>query len=87
MYSSEFIQPAPKQGLKRYLQGTRNWGLWYRSHNETILVGYADADFANSVDRKSVTGYLFKLYGNLVVWASRKQRTVALSSTEAEFIS
>ncbi|PNF34755.1 hypothetical protein B7P43_G04674 [Cryptotermes secundus] len=43
-------------------------GLWYRSHSETILVGYADADFANGVDRKSVTGYLFKLYGNLIVW-------------------
>jgi hypothetical protein len=92
-FFSQYQSKATKalwEGLKRilrYLQGTKSWGLWYRSHNKTILVGYADADFANGVDRKSVTGYLFKLYGNLIVWALRKQRTVALSSTEAEFIS
>jgi hypothetical protein len=92
-FYSQYQSKATKavwEGLKRilrYIQGTKNWGLWYKNQSETVLVGYADADYANSVDRKSVTGYLFKMYGNLIIWTSRKQRTVALSSTEAEFIS
>ncbi|KAK9701596.1 hypothetical protein QE152_g30478 [Popillia japonica] len=51
------------------------------------LVGYADADWASDYDRKSTTGYLFKVYNNTVVWKSRKQATVALSTTEAEIVS
>ncbi|KAK9719679.1 hypothetical protein QE152_g22486 [Popillia japonica] len=45
------------------------------------------ADWARDYDRKSTTGYLFKVYNNTVVWKSRKQATVALSTTEAELVS
>src|SRR6202012_5074213 len=51
------------------------------------MVGYADSDFASDItDRKSVSGYVFKVYGCTVSWISRKQQTVSLSSTEAEYI-
>lgn len=53
----------------------------------TVLIGYADADWgSDTLDRKSVSGYLFKIYGNTVSWASRKQQTVAMSSSEAEYV-
>lgn len=37
-------------------------------------------------DRRSISGYCFKVYGSLISWRSQKQPTVSLSSTEAEFI-
>ena len=52
------------------------------------LKGMCDADWAGCrVDRKSTSGYVFKIGGAPVSWCSRKQSAVALSSTEAEYIS
>jgi len=51
-----------------------------------FLLGYADSNWGNSSDRKSTTGYLFKLNEGTVSWASRRQPTVALSSSEAEYM-
>jgi len=53
----------------------------------STLTGYADADWANDLgDRKSTSGYVFKLAGGAISWSSKKQSSVALSSTEAEYI-
>ena len=50
---------------------------------EEKLVGFADADWANAMDdRRSYTGYFFKLANAAISWSSRKQKSVALSSTE-----
>lgn len=58
-----------------------------RNNNAEILIGYADADWASdTLDRKSVSGYVFKVFGNLVSWSSKKQTTVATSSSEAEYV-
>lgn len=58
------------------------------SGEDSELQGFVDADWANSVvDRKSYTGFAFKLCGSVVSWESTKQKTVALSSTEAEYMS
>ena len=53
------------------------------------LVGYCDADWAQDKDckRKSTSGYVFVLCGGAISWQSKKQSTIALSSTEAELMS
>ncbi|KMQ84639.1 retrovirus-related pol polyprotein from transposon tnt 1-94 [Lasius niger] len=51
------------------------------------MTGYSDADWGKcTIDRKSYTGYSFILSGAAVSWKAQKQRTVALSSTEAEYM-
>lgn len=76
--------------VMRYLKQTINFKLSL-SNTETEsfkFCGYADADWAESrLDRKSNSGYVFLLNGSAVSWSCRKQTCVALSSTEAEFIS
>ena len=61
----------------------------YSSHEKArALEGYADADFGNNYgDRRSNSGNLFLVYGNVVSWSTKRQPTVSLSSTEAELIS
>lgn len=72
--------------ILRYLQKTKNYGLKFCKNN-VPLEGFADADWASdSNDRKSFSGFCFKLSGCVISWESRKQRTVALSSTEAEYM-
>ena len=75
--------------LFRYLRGTSDYKLVYRcgvSGGDSIL-RYVDADWGSDVnDRKSTLGYVFTLSGGAISWSSKKQSTVALSSTEAEYI-
>jgi transposase InsO family protein len=74
----------------RYLKGTLDFELCYRKCDDDLrLVGYSDADWASDThDRRSISGYCFSLTlnGPLISWKSKKQRTVALSSCEAEYI-
>jgi hypothetical protein len=73
--------------LLRYLKGTTDFKLTYGQVKGSKLVGYSDADWAgDKQDRKSTSGYLYFLSGGPVTWRSKKQTTVALSSTEAEYI-
>lgn len=72
--------------MLRYLKGTIDHGILYK-YGKSDLIGYVDADWAGSIDdRRSFTGYAFVMNGAIVVWDSRKQRTVALSTTEAEYM-
>jgi hypothetical protein len=48
--------------------------------------GYSDAAYTNSDDCKLTSGYVFIVAGGVITWRSKKQTTVALSSTEAEYI-
>lgn len=72
----------------RYVQKTQNLSLVFRKTDfQNEIEGYADADWAGDrTDRKSTSGYVFKVFGCTVSWCSRKQSSVALSSTEAEYI-
>ena len=73
----------------RYLRATSDWKLVFQQGvaNGLVLHGYADADWASDTsDRKSTSGYVFLLAGGAVSWSSKKQSSVALSSTEAEYI-
>ena len=49
------------------------------------MVGFSDADWAGSCDRKSTTGFCTFVGGNLVTWRSKKHNVVARSSAEAEY--
>lgn len=73
--------------LLRYLAGKAEIGLLYPKTGDQIF-GYADADWGGSaVDRCSYSGHAFIMSGAAITWKSQKQRAVALSSTEAEYVS
>jgi len=71
----------------RYLRYTPEFGLWYSSSSSLALVGFSDADHGGCrIDRKSTSGTCQFLGTSLVSWSARKQTSVALSTTEAEYI-
>ena len=88
------FQAAPKEShvqavkrIFRYLKGTIDLGLWYPSKNTFSLKSYSKADWAGCVDdRKSTSGGAFFLGESLVSWISKKQTSITLSTTEAEYI-
>ena len=51
------------------------------------MYGYADASFATNADMTSTNGNMFILNGAAITWNSKRQRTVALSTAEAEYTS
>lgn len=83
-YGEEHFKSAKR--VLRYLKGTKNLGLCYNK-TEMELYGQADADFAScTIDRRSYSGFCFKLAGAPISWESKKQRSVALSTAEAEYV-
>ncbi|GJY25239.1 hypothetical protein Tco_0399965 [Tanacetum coccineum] len=78
------------QAVKRifqYLNGTIHMGLWYSKDTDMSLTTYADADHAGCQDtRRSTSGSAQFLGVKLVSWSSKKQKSTAISSTEAEYI-
>lgn len=74
--------------ILRYLINTKDVSIVYKANKDNReLIGYSDSDFAGDLDtRKSNTGYIFLMNGGPVTWSSRKQNTVALSTTESEYM-
>jgi hypothetical protein len=76
--------------VMRYLRATRTIGIKYTSSSGAPYVKpvcFCDADYGEDRDtRRSTTAYVFMLAGGAVSWGSRLQPTVALSSTEAEYM-
>ena len=71
--------------ILRYLKGTSGYGLMYKGNDGYELSGYSDADWAGDINtRRSTSGFVFQLGTSTISWCSRKQATVAKSSTEAE---
>ncbi|CAL8124780.1 unnamed protein product [Prunus armeniaca] len=72
----------------KYVQGTLDYGLEYVKGRNAVLIGYCDSDWGGSVDdSKSTSRYVFSFGSGVFAWASVKQNCVALSTTEAEYIS
>jgi hypothetical protein len=80
---------AAVKNIVRYVAGTQNWGLWFRKHGgkKAALTVFNDSDYAGDVDkRKSTTGVICFLSGSPIAWQSMKQKIVAQSCCEAEYI-
>jgi hypothetical protein len=73
--------------ILRYLRHTPDFGLWYSASSSLALHGFSDADFAGCrLDRKSTSKTCQILGSSLVSCSSRKQSSVAQSTTEAEYV-
>nr|GEY60543.1 retrovirus-related Pol polyprotein from transposon TNT 1-94 [Tanacetum cinerariifolium] len=71
----------------RYLRGTINRGLWYPKYSSVALIAFADADHTGCQDtRRSTSGSLQFIGEKLISWSSKRQKSAAISSTEAEYI-
>ena len=76
---------AARQGL-RYLSGTRETGITYHGKQGLRLEAWSDASWGAEEGRESVSEFVFTLAGGAVSWSSKKQSSVALSSTESEYM-
>ena len=75
------------KGLLRYVQSTVNLGITYGGSGSQGLVTYSDSDYAmDKQSRRSILGYIYMLGGGPISWINRKQKSVATSTSEAEYI-
>jgi len=73
--------------IYRYLRGTSNFGLLYKSHVQTVFTVFSDADHAgDEKTRRSTSGMVSINSSAAITWWSRLQHSVAISSTEAEYV-
>jgi hypothetical protein len=73
--------------VMRYLKGTLDYGFCYTGDHDFRLYGYTDSEWAGiASDRKRTSRCCFSLGSAMTSWKSRKQSSIALSTTEAEYI-
>jgi hypothetical protein len=73
--------------ILKYLKTTKTLSLLFDGNTKQAMVAYADASWACDQDSgRSVTGYVVMVNGTSVSWKSQRQPTVAMSSTEAEYM-
>ena len=78
---------AALKKLLRYLRSTVHHTFRFGAGGESSLAEYSDADWASDRnDQKSVTGAAGILCGGAIFWLSRKQKSVATSTAEAEYM-
>ncbi|KAE8669113.1 Detected protein of unknown function [Hibiscus syriacus] len=89
---SQYMQNPKKPHLEavrrilRYVKSTIDYGLLYKKGEDCKLVGYCDANYVGDHDtRRPTTGYVFNLGSRTIFWCSKRQPTVSLSTTEAEY--
>nr|GEY93979.1 copia protein [Tanacetum cinerariifolium] len=83
------MQSLPKSTYMQlnYLKGTINMGLWYSKDTDMSLIAYSDADHAGCQDTRHSTSGIAQFLGDkLVSWSSKKQKSIAISSTQAKYI-
>ncbi|XP_019052677.1 PREDICTED: uncharacterized protein LOC109114468 [Nelumbo nucifera] len=80
------IHWAATKRILRYLKGTITYGLLLQPCHTFSLVAYSNADWGSGLmDRCSQSGYCMFLGSNLISWSSKKQPTMACSSTESKY--
>ena len=61
--------------------------MLFKRNGSKAIIGYSDADCGgDTIDCKSMTGYLFQIDGTAITWQSKKQSCVVLSTAEAEYV-
>ncbi|XP_042028443.1 secreted RxLR effector protein 161-like [Salvia splendens] len=86
MQNPSYHLDAAKRIL-RYVKGTLSYRLLYKNCDNFLLSGFVDANWAGDPnDRRSTTGYCFSTGSAVISWCSKKQETLALSSSEAEYV-
>jgi len=90
---SQFSANSSKKHYKwakyicHYLAGTKDYTMVFDGNTNKGLIAHSDSDWATDINNHcSITGYFFKLARLLVSWLSQAQKTVALSSTKAEYM-
>nr|GEY54927.1 retrovirus-related Pol polyprotein from transposon TNT 1-94 [Tanacetum cinerariifolium] len=92
MCAQNQARPTEKQvhavkRIFRYLRGTVHRGLWYPKDSSVSLTAFVDTDHAGFQDtRRSTSGSVQFLGERLISWSSKRQKSAAISSTEAEYI-
>ena len=85
MHSPSVAHLVAAKRVLHYVRGTISCGILFQP-GPMSLTAFTDADWAgNLVDRRSTTAFFVFLGNNLITWLSKKQSTVARSSTEAEY--
>ena len=75
-------------GIFRYLNATKKYEIIYDGLKGSGLIAFCDSDWASDKNnRRSQWGFVFELAKASIYWTSRLQKSVALSSTEAEYVS
>lgn len=73
--------------ILQYLKGLRKCEIIHSNKKKLLIKGYSDSDWAkDKKNRKLTSNFIFILNGGLISWYSKRQSTVTLSSTEAEYI-
>jgi hypothetical protein len=75
------------RNIFRYLQSTLQMKSQFGATPSKEVLGYCDADWGGDLeDRRSTTGFVFMIGGGAISWSSKRQPTIALSTTEAEYM-
>jgi hypothetical protein len=89
---SQFMQVLRKphlDGVRHtlcYVSATVDYGLFYEASTKLQVHGYIDADWVGSISNtRSTSGFMFSFGSVAITWSSKKQLTVALSSTKAKY--
>jgi len=73
--------------ILKYLNGTKDLGLFFKKNHDPSMIGYADAGYLSDPhNRKSQTGFVFLHGGTSISWKSSKQTLTATSTNHSKII-